>query len=386
MRILALNWRDIRSPEAGGAEVHLHEILRRLVEAGHDVTLLATRFAAARCLLAERVDGVLVRRSGSWWNAHWTLPRAARRLLRSERFDLLLDDVNKLPFFAPRWSGIPVVAIFLHLLGETVRHETNPFAARWIQSLERRIGTAYRGTPAITISRSTAEELASEGLDGKDLRIIPPGLDHSIYRPPDVPSARDPQTPHLLVVSRLKFYKRVDLAIQALARVRRSIPGARLTVLGDGSARPSLERLASRLNQPVRFLGSVSTAEKCRELQQADLTLLTSEKEGFGLVALESFASGTPVIATDVPGHRDSVPEGAGLLVPAGDPQAMGEAILGLLRDPGRRSSFRDRGLRIASRFSWDATATSVESVLRATLETRREAPIPSYLAVESAP
>ena len=155
MRILVLNWRDIRSPQAGGSEVHLHEVFRRLAARGHEITLLCSRFAGRKKgAREETVDGIRTIRVGAWWNAHIAIPWAAKRIMRRERFDVVVDDVNKIPFFAPRFSKVPVIAIFHHLLGETVFEETNRVFAHMIQRAENKVGEVYRGTPAVVVSPS----------------------------------------------------------------------------------------------------------------------------------------------------------------------------------------------------------------------------------------
>lgn len=362
MRILGLNWRDIRSPEAGGAELHLHEILRRLVAWGHEVTLVCGQFAERPGPAEEFVDGIRTVRVGSWRNAHITVPREAKKILGAERFDLLLDDVNKIPFFAPSWSPIPVLALFHHLLGHTVFLETNPLVACVLWLYERRVGTVYRETPSIAVSRSTATELTRRGIGADAVTVIEPGLDQGLYRPDVAPKA---DFPLLLVVSRLKTYKRVDVAIRALAAVRRRIPEARLVVIGSGERRRRLEDLARRLDQPVLFLGAVPDDEKVRWLNRAHLVLNPSEKEGWGLVGLEAMACGTPVVASDVQGHRDSIPEGRGLLCPPRDPEAMARQAFRLVADPEISAAMRSAGLRWARRFSWDDVAARVYEIMR---------------------
>ena len=97
MNILVLNWRDMKHPEAGGAEVHFQELFRRLVKKGHSVTLLTTRFrGAAR---EDVQDGIRVCRWGHTYTFNWEAPLLIARLLRKQRFDCIVDDVNKIPFF-----------------------------------------------------------------------------------------------------------------------------------------------------------------------------------------------------------------------------------------------------------------------------------------------
>lgn len=364
LRILALNWRDIRSPEAGGAEIHLHEILKRLVARGHQVTLIASRFVSTKSTDEETIDGIRTLRVGSWWNAHWAVPKKARALLSREHFDIVLDNVNKIPFFAPLWSRVPVVAIFHHLFGTSIFLETNPVLATAVHLYERQIGRVYRGTPAVVVSPSTAAELRDLGLRSADLRIIPPGLDHDIHRPG---LAEKSARPLVAVCSRLKRYKRVDVAIRAFAEIKKEVPTAEMLVIGEGDRRAELESLARSLDLPVTFTGFISQSEKARHLNRAHVVLNPSAKEGWGMVAVESMACGTPVVASDVQGHRDSVPDGRGLRVPAGDPKSMAAAALQILQSPVLADRLRTAGLAHARAFHWQSAALRIEALLQNT-------------------
>ena len=362
MRILALNWRDIRSPEAGGSEVHLHELLSRLVRSGHDLTLVCSQFASGTGPAKERVDGVKVVRVGTWWNAHIAVPRCGSGLLKRNKFDLVLDDVNKIPFFAPAWSPIPVVAIFHHLLGSTVFKETNPLAAAAVWMYERRVGKVYRNTPCICVSQSTAMELRRRGVTGGRLHVVTNGIDHTLYRPSGVSSP--PEKPVLLAVSRLRRYKGLHVAIRTSCEVRSRIPGTTLVILGSGPDRRRLEKLAARLKAPVQFRGYVSDREKVEWMSRARLLLAPSAKEGWGLSVMEAMACGTPVIASDVCGHRDSIPAGTGILVPHGHVSAMAAATLELLGDPAEYRDRRAASIAWARQFHWDRLAASFERII----------------------
>ena len=124
MNVLAFNWRDPRHPEAGGAELHLFEILRRCVRDGDRVVWLAERFPGAPA--EDRIEGIEIHRAGSWYNAHLALGSLYRRRFRGERFDLVLEDINKVPFFTPLFAGVPVLAVVPHLFGSAVFREAPP--------------------------------------------------------------------------------------------------------------------------------------------------------------------------------------------------------------------------------------------------------------------
>src|SRR4051794_696940 len=103
MNILLLNWRDASNPRAGGAEHVTHEIARRLVQRGHSVTWLTSRFPGAPD--EERVDGIAILRRGTEATTRFAAPSIARR----GRFDIVVEQVNTLPYFAPLWSQAPTV-------------------------------------------------------------------------------------------------------------------------------------------------------------------------------------------------------------------------------------------------------------------------------------
>ncbi len=355
MRLLVLNWRDWRDPLAGGAEVHLRELLTRCVQAGDEVSLVVSRPHGAPA--AEVFDGVRVVRAGTDLTAAWAVPAAARRLLDTERFDVLVDDVNKIPFRAPRWSTIPVVALFHHLFGCQFFRTVDPARATALWLLERRIGRVYRGTPAIAVSASTKAELVQLGLQPDDVTVVENGLDHAIYRP-GAPAA--PRAPFVAVVSRLVNYKRVDVAIRAAALLRQTHPDLRWRIAGDGPARAGLEALARRLAAPVEFLGAVSVAAKVALLQQAAVFVAPSAKEGFGLAVVEAAACGAPVVLSDVPGHRDALPTESARRFPAGDAVACATSIARVLADPiATRAMVAAAQVRVAN-LHWDLTAAAI--------------------------
>ena len=97
LKILVVNWRDIRNPEAGGAEVHLHEIFGRIALMGHDVTLVSHHFAGAP--REEMVEGMRVVRIGGKFDFNFRALPSALAMLNREKFDVVVEDLNKLPFF-----------------------------------------------------------------------------------------------------------------------------------------------------------------------------------------------------------------------------------------------------------------------------------------------
>jgi len=362
-RLLAVNWRDLRNPDAGGAEVHLHEILIRLVRWGWDVTLLAAGWPGAAA--EERYDGLRVRRTGAWWNANWSLALTARRLLRAEPFDAVVEDVNKIPFFLPLLARRPHLLVIPHLFGATVFRETNPAFAAYVYAHELLIPWVYRRSRVLAISPSTRADLLRRGFAPERVVVSYCGFDAAPYDLPS-PPPRDP-APRLVHLGRLRRYKGVDLVLRAMTRIRAELPDATLDVVGDGPERPALEALAARLGlaEAVRFRGHMPLADMVDLLYRCRLFLNASPKEGWGLTVVEAGACGLPTVAADSPGLRDSVRDGeTGVLVPYGDVPAMAGAAVALLRDEERRRAMGEAAARRARGFSWDTTAHETEALL----------------------
>jgi glycosyltransferase involved in cell wall biosynthesis len=361
MRILAVNWQDRENPLAGGAEIHLHEIFERLAARGHEVTLLCGGWPG--CPPRATLDGIDVRRVGTRQTfalkvfGHW------KRELRDVPFDILFEDINKAPLYTPLWGArARSVACVPHLFGGTAFRELAwPLAAAvWLS--ERPLALAYRPVPFQAISEGTADDLVHRGIAREHVKVIYPGVSFDRYTP--LPSARAAQ-PTFAYVGRLKKYKGVDLVIRAFARL--SDPSATLEIAGAGDYRPALEALARSLDLGgrVRFLGFISEAEKLALLRRAWAVALASPKEGWGLTNVEAEACGTPVVASNSPGIRESVRDGeTGFLVRHGDIEALATAFRRLSASRDLVSSMGMRARAFAETFTWTRAADQTEAHL----------------------
>lgn len=366
LRLLVVNWQDRRNPQAGGAEIHLHEIFGRLAERGHRVTLLCSNWPGGEP--REAVDGIDVHRVGT----RYTFPLYARRAYRrlaAEGYDVIVEDVNKLPLFTPGWSDVPVVCLVPHLFGTTAfAQESWPVAATvWLT--ERAMPRAYAESPLVVISESTADDLVERGFDRTRIVVSHPGIDHGRCTPgPAGAGSERSAEPTLVYVGRLKRYKSVDVVLRALARLAEDRVRVRLIVAGKGDDRLRLERLAAglRLEALVDFLGYVSEDEKVSLLRRAWANVYPSPKEGWGITNIEAAACGTPSLASDAPGLRESVVDGrTGRLVPYGDVDAWAAAVRGLVAAPEEMERMGRAAVGFAGRFTWDRTTDEIEAVLR---------------------
>lgn len=365
-----VNWQDRRNPQAGGAEVHLHETFGRLASAGHRVTLLVSGWPGAEP--RERLDGMEVRRSGGRHTFPLTVRGAYRRLREERSFDIVVENINKLPLLTPLWMEEPVVALVNHLFGATAFREASWPVAAVVWSAERLIPSVYRDVPFHAVSESTAEDLARRGIASEHIEVIPGGIDHALYRPD--PSAELFPEPTFVYVGRLKRYKGLEVVFEALALLERRGLAARLLVAGTGDDRSRLESAARQLGVAtrVRFLGYVSEERKVELLRRAWATVYPSPREGWGLTNIEAAACGTPAVASDAPGLRESVLDGrTGFLVPHADATAWADRLARLCTDPSGRARLSEAALAHADRFSWERTADRTEAALRTVVEAR---------------
>ena len=353
MNLLAFNWRDPRHPEAGGAELHLFEILRRAVRDGDQAVWLSERYAGAPA--EDTIDGIRVHRAGTWYNAHLALGALYRKQFRRERFDLVLEDINKVPFYAPLYASAPVLAIVPHLFGTSAFQEASAPVAFVVWAHEALIPLVYRHVPFLAISESTRDDLTRRGIPRSRIAVARCGLKQEAYAVRVPPAER--QEPVVVFLGRLRRYKGAQHAIRAFPRVLASVPGARLDIVGDGPYRPALERLARSLGvaERVTFLGAVTQEEKVAALNRAQVAVNPSPKEGWGLTVIEANACGTPVVASRSPGLIESVRDGeTGLLAPHGDPVALADAIVRLLTDRALRLGQAEAAVRWARTFDWE--------------------------------
>jgi glycosyltransferase involved in cell wall biosynthesis len=365
VRLLVLNWLDRENPRAGGAEIHLHETFGRIAAGGAEVTLICCGWEGAPP--RTELDGMEVLRVGRRNTYPLHVARAVRSLGGSGRFDAVVEDLNKVALLTPTWSSAPVLLLVHHLFGRTVFEEAPLHLALPTYLMEFPVPHVYRNVPVVAVSESTRSDLVRRGFPREHIEVIPNGVDSSAFSP--APEGGRFHEPTLLYLGRLKRYKRVDLVIQALALLRSRGVQARLLIAGKGDHADALERQAQKLGldrSAVRFLGFVSEEEKRELLSRAWVHCLTSPKEGWGIANLEAAASGTPTVASDAPGLRDSVVDGVtGYLVPHGDVEALAERIGRILAEPSLRDRLGSGGRRFAESYSWEEAALRLDSAVR---------------------
>ena len=364
MNILLVNWQDRANPHAGGAEIHLFEIFRRLAVRGHRVRMVCSGWSGAP--RQANIDGIAIRRVGGR-NSFAVLGRpAVHRAIADERPDIVVEDINKLPLFLATGTRFPLCAIVPHLFGTTAFAEAPWPVAATVWAAELPLPWAYRRAGFHAISESTRDDLVARGVRADRIRVIHPGVDSKHFTPG--PPGRRSATPSFLYVGRLKRYKGIGFAIRAFAQARQHRPDLRLEIAGTGDHRAKLERLVASLglDRVVTFHGFVSEERKIDLMRSAWANIFPSPKEGWGITVIEAAACGTPSVASDSPGLRDSVCHGeTGFLVPHGDINGLAARMLDLADSPPLVARLGVRARRFAEGLTWERTAAETERHLQ---------------------
>ena len=357
MKILIFNWQDIKNPFAGGAEVHLHEVFSRIATMGHEVTLYCSSFTGAD--REEYINGVQVIREGGRYLFNFRVLYKYLTRFHREQYDIVIDDMNKIPFFTPLYVREPLYIVTHHLFGKSIFLEVSWSLAMYVYMMEK-IGfwlCKVKRMPFIVGSPSTKGELLEAGFPSDQIDIINYCVDHETHKQ-DLSQLSS--TPLIGYFGRLKKYKSVEQLLRAMVSLKANVPQLKLVVVGEGDNRSSLQLLAKNLNitDAVTFTGFVSEQEKVLWLQRVWFAVNTSSKEGWGLTVIEANACGTAVVASDVPGLRDAVKNHeTGLLYEFGNIQDLVEKITWLLSDHQLRNRLAESAHRWAATFDWGVAA-----------------------------
>ncbi len=369
MKILVINWQDWTNPLSGGAEVHLHETFRRVAAMGHEVTIFCSSFPGAAN--EEELDGMRVVRRGGRNTFNYIVPWHYLRRFRHEGYDVVVDDINKIPFYTPLYVRRPLVGLSHHFFGTSIFLEAGPIFGSYVYLSEKLVDWVYKRTPFLVVSQSTLNEFVERGFHREKFTLAMNSIDHEQLHPTGVAKAPVPTVGYF---GRLKKYKSVDHIVRAFAQVRTAIPDARLVIIGRGDFQPELERLAAELGvaEATHFTGFVSEEEKLRLLQELWVVVNPSMKEGWGIVNVEANACGTPAIAADSPGLRDSVLDGVtGDLYPYGDIDTLTKQLERILSDQDLRERYRAAALEFAKSLTWDDTAQATVTALEQAIHSR---------------
>ena len=366
-RVHLLAWRDLDDPEAGGSEIHAHQIASMWAAAGLDVTL-RTSFASGHPRLGRRNGYRVVRKAGRYM----VFPRAALGEVtrRYGRADGLVEIWNGMPFFSPLWTTGPRVIFLHHLHAEMWDMTLPPHLAHLGRFVEARLAPPlYRHETVVTLSETSKQELVDDmGFATERVRVVAPGVDARF-----TPGGDRAPTPLVVAVGRLVPVKRFHLLVDALAAVKVRVPELEAVIVGEGYEREAIEaQIATRrADDWIHLVGHVDDDELIDLYRRAWVLASTSAREGWGMTITEAAACGTPAVATDIAGHRDAVRAGqSGMLV---EPNAdFASALEQVLTDEGLRARLSAGAIERAAACTWEATAVGTLEALASDARRRR--------------
>jgi glycosyltransferase involved in cell wall biosynthesis len=361
-----LAWRDLDDDEAGGSEIHAHNIASIWAQSGVEVTM-RTRSSEGRPARAMR-EGYKVSRRGTRYSV---FPRAAAAEVthRLGPCDGLVEIWNGMPFLSPVWRRGPRVVWLHHIHGPMWGQVLPGPVARAGVYLEERIGPkVYRRQPIVTLSSSSEAEMVELGFPAANISVIPPGID-----PAYCPGGEKSPTPLAVSVGRLVPVKDFPRLVRVFTRVLDKVPEAELVIVGDGYERPEILGQIHRADagDSIHVAGRISDEELLSLYRRAWVATSTSSREGWGMTLTEAAACGTPAVATDIAGHADAVDRGRSGLLADNDDDLSG-ALIDVLSDDELRARLDQGALERAAELTWDHAAVANFEVLAADAIRRR--------------
>lgn len=363
MRILILNWRDIKNPGSGGAEILTHEMAKKWLAWGHTVIQISARFNQAK--KEEIIDGVKIIRLGRWWSVHFLASIYYLKYLRNKT-DVIIDEVHGLPFFAAIYAPHKTILFACEVADKLFFHVFPAPVARIGIALEKIYFKLYRNVPVLAISSSTQKDLINRGFRKRNITVLPMGLNV----PENLKKYSKEKNPTIIYLSRINKQKGIEDAIEAFRLIHDSIPNSRLWIVGTGAPQyvGRIKNIIKNygVSKYVKFFGFVNEKEKFELLSRSHILIFPSVHEGWGLVIAEAGSVGTPSVVYDVPGVRDVVSRGKrGIMVKRGRPDLIAKEVTQILKNDTLYKSLINNLTAFKNAAGWDKTSRTAILVLK---------------------
>lgn len=333
MKILWFTWKDKKNPASGGAEIINEEVAKRLVGDEHEVIFLTAGFVGAK--KQEKVNGYKVIRLGNRYTVYFEAFKYYKKYL-ARWPDLIIEEINTIPFFTQFYAGQKKVLLIYQLCREIWFYQVGfpiNFIGFFLEPLYLKL---LSGNNCITESESTKKDLVKYGFNGKHIHLISAATD---IRPVDSVS-KTTKYPDFTILSfgTIRKMKRTADQIKAYEIAKNKIPSLRLIVAGRGEGNYGKYVLNlirnSIYSSDITYFDYVDQRKKIELMQKSHVLLVTSIKEGWGLVVTEAASQATPAIVYNVDGLTDSVHNGlTGIICKENSPVNLANNIIKLHRN-----------------------------------------------------
>lgn len=373
MNVLWLSWKDETHPQAGGAEVVSTELRRRLIKNGHRVKLITARYEDSS--VSDVISGVEIYRTGSRYSVYFK----SKKLFK-EKFpdwpDLIVDEMNTLPFMGYKYStNIPCMLLTYQLARSVWFYQLiHPLSllGYLIEPVYLRL-ISKKYIAIATESESTKKDLIKYGFDNSKIHVFRIGM----YTKP-LSEFNVNVSKRLIYLGSVRPMKRTLHAIKSFELAKVSIPDLTLDIAGDYSGSYGKKTLnyakKSIFSESIIFHGKVSHEKKEELLEKSSLIVITSIKEGWGLIATEAAAYGVPAVAYNVDGLCDSIiDEETGLLASSGNTEDLSLAICTLLNNREKLERMGRKALENSRQYTFENSYKDFIKIINRVMEQNEE-------------
>src|SRR3989338_4487418 len=356
LNILIFSWRGSGHPNAGGAEISTHEHAKGWIKAGHSVTLFTSYYQGARRV--EIIDGVtFIRKGRQFFGVQW---EAFKWYLSKDhpKYDLVIDQFHGISFFTPLYVRVKKLAFIHEVTKEVWRLNQFPvpfnfFVGTIGKIIEPFIFRLYKNVQFMTVSESTKKDLIKWGISSDNIMIIHNGVNVPLFK--RLPYKETKKT--IIYLGALAKDKGIEDALRTFSILNMVSSDWQFWVVGKSglgySTKLKLQSKKLLLKDKIKFWGYVNEFKKFELLAKAHVLINPSICEGWGLVVIEAASVGTPTVAYNVAGLRDSVVDSeTGLLCDA-KPEALASKIQYLLDHKQLYQSLSTNCFKWSKKFSW---------------------------------
>jgi glycosyltransferase involved in cell wall biosynthesis len=369
MKILWMSWKDSHHPDAGGAEVVKDELCKRLILDGHQIIQLVSGFP--NCDPTLNTDGGQIIRIGSRFTVYWRVYRHYKKHLKNWP-DIVIDECNTVPFFSSFYVKNPSV-MMVHQLAREIWFYQMPKPIAIIGFLIEPIYLwLLRKNNVITVSSSSKRDLLRYGFQENKINIISEGI--AITPANNLDELSKFSDPTLLYLGSIREMKRPIDIIFAFHLAKLKIKNLKLIIAGSGGG-PYFKKFISLLNRnpkDIQYLGRVNEKQKLDLLKKSSLIVATSVKEGWGLIITEAASQGTPAVAYDVDGLRDSIKDQMTGLLTIPKIEALANGIVMILSNHELYNKCRIQGWKWSKEINFDNSYHQFIEILKKVIDKNR--------------